>query len=144
MTKGYVISFEPAEGTKLSRGDQVHLVISLGPEKKKVTMSSLVEQTLEDAKATLAGLNLKEGSIVEETNDKPAGIVFYQSIPAGVEVEEGTAVSLKVSKGPDVPPGNSGPSDTPRLHPSCIQKRSPLPCPPIRKASGCAWKWTEW
>jgi len=99
ITKNYVISSDPAVGAQLSQGDEVTLVVSLGPVVNKVTVLSFVDQTIDEARETLKTLNLTEGSVIPIESDKPAGTIIYQSIPAGSEVDEGTPISFQVSKG---------------------------------------------
>lgn len=110
ITKGFVISYTPLEGTSMRPGEEVHLVVSLGPEVKSVTVPSFVGQSLDDARKLLGDLNLKEGSSVfEVTSDKPVGTVIYQSVPAGSKVDEGSTISFQVSKGS----GSSGDGTSP-------------------------------
>ena len=110
ITKGYVISYTPLEGTSMRPGEEVHLVVSLGPEVKSVAVPSFVGQSLDDARKLLGDLNLKEGSSVfEVTSDKPVGTVIYQSVPAGSKVDEGSTISFQVSKGS----GSSGDGTSP-------------------------------
>lgn len=131
VTKGYVISFTPPEDTQLTPGDEVKLVISLGPETKSVMVISFLGQTLEEARELLKKSNLTEGTIVPEASDKPEGTVIYQSIPADTEVSEGTAISFKVSKGPDTPAGDpsASPDVTPSTQPVMYTKKITVTLP---------------
>ncbi|MDY3015141.1 MAG: Stk1 family PASTA domain-containing Ser/Thr kinase [Evtepia sp.] len=104
VEKDKVISYTPAKGTKMLPGDTVQLVVSSGPEVKEVTVPSLTGQSLNKARDMLAAAKLKVGSIVEVASNEPAGQVVYQSVAAGSTVEEGTAIALNVSKGPEAPP----------------------------------------
>ncbi len=100
ITENYVVSFAPAEGTELKRGDTVTMIVSKGPETVYVTMPSLLGQTEEQAKAQLLALNLRVGNTLSTESERPAGIVIDQSIRATAEIPEGTAVDLTVSLGP--------------------------------------------
>lgn len=104
-----VISYTPPKGTELYPGDQVHLVISKGPESKKVIVPSVTGQSIDQARRMLEDLGLKVGSTEEIASDKAKGIVVYQSIAPNTEVEEGTAITLHYSKGPDSKPISSQP-----------------------------------
>lgn len=104
-----VISYTPPKGTELYPGDQVHLVISKGPESKKVIVPSVTGQSIDQARRMLEDLGLKVGSTEEIASDKTKGIVVYQSIAPNTEVEEGTAITLHYSKGPDSKPISSQP-----------------------------------
>ena len=111
ITKGYVIESLPLEGVQMSPGDEVRLIVSQGPEVKKVTVLSFIDQTLEEAqKIIIQDLNLTLGTVTEVFSEKPAGVVVYQSIPAGTEVDAGSTITLQVSKGPE-----SAPTPTPEV-----------------------------
>ena len=91
------------EGTSLT------LQVSKGPEKQeepqteKTVVPTVTGQSLESARSLLSGAELHVSSVSEVESDAPAGQVVYQSIPAGTSVDEGTGVSLQVSKGPAEP-----------------------------------------
>ena len=104
-----VISYTPPKGTELYPGDQVHLVVSKGPESKKVIVPSVTGQSIDQARRMLEDLGLKVGNTEEIASDKAKGIVVYQSIAPNTEVEEGTAITLHYSKGPDSKPISSQP-----------------------------------
>lgn len=98
-----VISYSPSKGSEVYPGDKVHLVVSKGPESKKVIVPSVTGQSIEKARQMLEDLGLKVGSVEEIASDKDKGIVVYQSIAPNTEVEEGTSLTLHYSKGPDAP-----------------------------------------
>ncbi|MDO4516923.1 MAG: Stk1 family PASTA domain-containing Ser/Thr kinase [Bacillota bacterium] len=104
-----VISYSPAKGTALYPGDQVHLVISKGPKSQTVIVPSVTGQSIDQARRMLENLGLKVGSTEEIASEKDKGIVVYQSIAPNTEVEEGTAVTLHYSKGPESKPISSQP-----------------------------------
>ncbi|MCF0123144.1 MAG: Stk1 family PASTA domain-containing Ser/Thr kinase [Ruminiclostridium sp.] len=104
-----VISYSPPKGTEIFPGDKVHLVLSKGPEKKKVIVPSVVGQSIDQARRMLEDLGLKVGSTEEIASEKAKGTVVYQSVAANTEVEEGTAVTLHYSKGDDPKPISSQP-----------------------------------
>ena len=103
IAEGNVISSSPEAGAPVLPGDSVHLVISLGEEIKTVRMPNVTGQTLESARVTLTSQGLTIAGVTEVTNDRPQGQVIFQSIPEGTEVEEGTSLTLQVSKGPAEP-----------------------------------------
>ena len=109
VEKDWVISYTPPEGTELYPGDQVHLVISKGPESMPVVVPSVTGQSLEKAKKMLEDLGLTVAGTEEVASDQPAGTVVYQSIAPSTEVEKGTAVTLHYSKGPESKPITSKP-----------------------------------
>lgn len=105
---GRVISSNPAKGTKLKPGDTIHLAVSTGPESKSVVVPPVVGQSLDSARAMLAAVKLTIASVVEVESNEPEGDVTYQSIAAGTEVDEGSSITLNVSKGPKQSPERTG------------------------------------
>ncbi len=113
----HIISFTPYEKTPLSRGTEIHMVVSKGPEKKPFPMPDLREMPKEQALSTIQMHNLVpgrvEGAEVEVYHDTiPAGHVVSQYPAPETEVTEGTEVNLQISQGPDPatqPPEPSGP-----------------------------------
>ncbi len=99
IEEGRVISSNPAKGVQLKPGDTIHLVVSTGPESKSVVVPPVVGQSLDSARAMLSAVNLTIANIVEVESDEAKGLVTYQSIAAGTEVDEGSSITLNVSKG---------------------------------------------
>lgn len=99
ITENYVIRTTPAEGTVVVPGDDILVVISSGPAVKPVTMLPVVGQMVDDAKKTLEEDLHLSVKVVTMDSDKPEGLVLYQSIASGTEVDEGTTVTLQVSNG---------------------------------------------
>lgn len=140
VAKGYVIVSTPAEGTNLVPGDIVHLIVSTGPEEKKVTVISFVDDDIETAKKKIRELNLVVGEIKYEADMSMPGIVLGQSIKAGTEVAEGSFIDLVVSKGPDEefptgepsvspPPESETPQPSPSNEPTDIPAVDPIVTP---------------
>ena len=101
VASGNVISSSPVAGDPILPGDSVHLVVSQGVQVKTVRVPSVIGQSLEGARVTLTSHGLTIAGVTEVTNDRPQGQVIYQSVAANTEVEEGTSVTLQVSKGPE-------------------------------------------
>lgn len=112
ITKGYVISYNPPEGTQLSPGEEVSLVVSSGPKAKQVTVLPFEGQSIDNVREQLKTLNLKESGSVEIDSEQPAGTVVHQSIASGTEVDEGTVISFQISR------GSGGGSEEPGVSPS--------------------------
>ena len=111
VTKDYIISQNPEEGTALKAGDEVTLVVSTGPDLEPITMIDLRGQTLEKAKEWLEKMDLILGAPVEVYDDvQPAGYVVSQDKEPRTEVLPKTIVNLTVSKGPDP---NAGATESP-------------------------------
>ena len=101
VEEGKVISSDPKAGEKVSPGDTVKLVISSGPDTKPITVPTLTGISLENARSLASGVGLRISNVTEIYSKQPAGQVIYQSIPANTTVEEGTTITLQVSKGPE-------------------------------------------
>ena len=98
----HVISFTPLEGVVLKPGDEVQMILSLGPEALKLDMPTLVGLTQEQAESKITMRHLEIGDIDQEYSESiPAGTVMDQYPAAGTQVSEGTKVNLQISLGPD-------------------------------------------
>ena len=96
VEQGRVIKTNPSGGTNAPYGDRIVLVVSSGPA--KVDVPSVVGLTQSSAQNALEARGLGV-SVAEEESDKPKGEVLRQSPPGGSSVDEGTTVTLTVSKG---------------------------------------------
>lgn len=96
------IRTDPAAGTSVKKGESVVLYMSKGKEKKTISMPQVVGYSLEDAISILEQNKLVYGGYTEEYNDSvAAGKVISSSVSFGQDVEEGTTITLVVSKGPE-------------------------------------------
>ncbi len=123
VTRDYVIRSEPAEGFTLEPGQEVKIVISLGPEKTPVTVPVFIDTSVDWAIEQAGKLNLVVNVVEKEDTEHEKGTVIYQSIPANTEVEEGTTITLHISSGPtddEDPTGDptDDPTDDPDVSPS--------------------------
>ena len=110
IPEGCVISTIPEEGTVLSEGQQVILVMSLGKEETPMVMPNLIGMDEEMAKKTITDMGLVVGQVQPSPSDEQeAGKVWYQSVAVNASVTEGTTVDIFVSTGPS---GGSGSGDT--------------------------------
>ena len=110
IPEGCVISTIPEEGTVLSEGQQVILVMSLGKEETPMVMPNLIGMDEETAKKTITDMGLVVGQVQPSPSDEQeAGKVWYQSVAVNASVTEGTTVDIFVSTGPS---GGSGSGDT--------------------------------
>jgi serine/threonine-protein kinase len=113
IVKDNVIRTDPPAGSSLAEGEGVTLYVSNGPDVVKVPMPDLIGRNSDDAKKAIEDAKLVVGDIQEAKSQKPKGEVIYQSVQAGIEVDEGTSISLQISSGPadtvsPSPTGNSG------------------------------------
>lgn len=97
---GLVISQTPDGAAKAAKGSTVTIVISKGKEVKVATVPDLKKKTVTEAEAALSEVKLKLGNVTQEYSDSiPEGKVITQSIAAGTEVKEETAIDITISKG---------------------------------------------
>lgn len=95
-----VIRQTPKAGSEVKEGTKIDYVVSKGTDTKYQNIPSLIGINIDDAKRNITNNGFKVGKITYEYNEDVAeNIVFWQSYPAGTEVEENTAIDLKVSKG---------------------------------------------
>ena len=99
VAKDVVISTKPAAGDKVRKGGTVTVVVSRGPQLFAVPKLAGLKQ--EDAEKLLAKTSLVVGEVSRSYDDKVAsGVVISSDPDPGAKLRRGTAVSLKVSKGP--------------------------------------------
>lgn len=104
VEKNYVISQDIEAGSKVKRGSTITIVYSIGEESVIVNMPSVIGLPEEDALVTLGekGIVIEPSNIIEEYNDQyDAGVVFYQSVSAGFDIDVTTPITIKVSLGPE-------------------------------------------
>jgi serine/threonine-protein kinase len=97
VEEGLVFSQEPTEGTRVDKETVIFIDVSSG--KPRVTIPSVVGQSVEDAVAELTRAGL-DARVVEVNSDREEGTVTGQQPNAGLVVVEGTQVRINVSKGP--------------------------------------------
>jgi serine/threonine-protein kinase len=93
----YVIRQSPKPGAKLNKGNEVTIYSSAGPP--QVTVPNVTGESIEDAVQRLADAKLK-WKITHVDSDEDVGTVVEQSPTEGASVDQGSKVTLKVSKGP--------------------------------------------
>ncbi len=96
IEEGKVIDQNPEEGTRVEQGSTVTITVSTGP--KEVEVPRIVGLTYEDAVDALNDVNL-DPRRVDVFSQKPVGQVTAQDPGAGEQVDEGTEVEVRVSKG---------------------------------------------
>ncbi len=100
VAAGLVISSDPSEGTRVLRGEEVQLVISLGPE--RFDMPEVVGSPIAEARSALTSVNLVVGELDESWSDEVAtGVVISASEEPGTQLKRDTPIDLTVSKGPE-------------------------------------------
>ena len=97
-----VIKQEPEAGASITAKSRIILTISKGDEDTDVTVPNVVNDTLEDAKASLTAVGLTVGKVSYAASDKVAeGKVITQTVAANKSVPSGSVVNLVVSSGAD-------------------------------------------
>jgi len=95
--RGQVIAQSPRAGTQVAPGTAVSLVLSDGPG--TVTVPSLVDLLVPEARGKLEGVGLVLGAVTERDDPKPKGAVLAQIPARGKVVPPGTKVDVVVSTG---------------------------------------------
>ncbi len=106
IPEGFVVSTKPGEGASLKNGDIVTIFVSMGKEFKTVRIPDLTNYPQANAQDILTEYKLLFNIYEDFSSTVPAGYVITQSPAANTEVEEGSTVTLTISKGPktvDVP-----------------------------------------
>ncbi|MCF6466427.1 Stk1 family PASTA domain-containing Ser/Thr kinase [Clostridium sp. Cult2] len=100
-----VISQSPDPYSEVEEGTKVKIVVSQGPEKKVVVMPKLIGLSEKEARNAIIAYGLVLDTITPEANDEyEKGLVFWQSIEPGTEIENNTAVDIYISTGPKEEP----------------------------------------
>ncbi|PKM85322.1 MAG: serine/threonine-protein kinase [Firmicutes bacterium HGW-Firmicutes-11] len=100
--EGQIVSQDPLAEMIVKTGKTITVNVSKGVEAG--TIPNVIGKTQGDAVFLLESNGYTRGGVSEENSDMPVGIVIRQSPTAGTEAEEGTSVSLVVSKGPAAVP----------------------------------------
>lgn len=98
VDEGEIMDQSISDGTKVSEGTTITLTISLGKEDVKVKVQDFTGMSKSDAQdlAKQFGLVLRP---VEQYSDYAEGLIYDQNIAEGTEVEEGTVITVYISKG---------------------------------------------
>ena len=97
--KGTVLSQDPNAGEEVEKGTAINVVVSDG-SKAKATVPYLVGKSINDAQSALSKAGLSLGSISYEYSSTYAeGEVIWQQYDANAQLDKGTSVRIRVSKG---------------------------------------------
>ncbi|MCB6364677.1 Stk1 family PASTA domain-containing Ser/Thr kinase [Intestinibacillus massiliensis] len=112
VEKDKVIRTEPAEGTKLKRGETLTVIVSSGKDENAMgVMINVVGAPKDDAVKALDALEIKS-EIHIVASDKTKDLVVSQSVDAGETVSKDKTVILEVSSGVAAPEtGGDEPTD---------------------------------
>jgi serine/threonine-protein kinase len=97
--KGIVLSQDPSAGSEVEKGTAINVVVSDG-SKAKASMPYLVGKSVSEASSALSNAGLSMGSIsYEYSNTYAEGEVIWQQYDANAQLDKGTSVRVRVSKG---------------------------------------------
>ena len=96
VKRDFAIRTVPGEGTEVTKGTRVRLLVSQGPE--QVTVPDVTGLTRDSAEARLRDEGL-EVAVDEQESDEPEGDVISQSPAGGSRVTRGETVTITVSTG---------------------------------------------
>ncbi|WP_338752003.1 Stk1 family PASTA domain-containing Ser/Thr kinase [Janibacter alittae] len=100
VAAGSAITSNPPPETELTKGEDVTVVFSKGPERYEVP--ELAGTTPEEAKAALAERNLALGDATKQWHESvAAGEIISTAPTAGTELKRDEQVAVVVSKGPE-------------------------------------------
>jgi eukaryotic-like serine/threonine-protein kinase len=96
VREGFAIRTFPGEGTEVTRGTRVRLIVSQGPE--QVAVPEVIGLSRDSAEARLRDEGFG-GAVEEQESDEPEGDVIAQSPEGGARVARGETVTITVSTG---------------------------------------------
>ena len=100
--KGVIMSQEPEGGTEVKKGADIWITISMGAEPEVKVMDDYVGFRQEEVKSALTGQGFQPLFSDEPSDKYPVGVIVRTDPEAGTELEEGQAIKIFVSSGPDV------------------------------------------
>lgn len=101
VEKGKVIETIPKAGTSAKEGDKITVVVSSGPEEKKVKVPELLGLGEAEAIKNLRDAGFEVKVVYEDNDSVEKGKVITQSAQ-NTELPEGSKITITVSKGPKV------------------------------------------
>jgi hypothetical protein len=97
---GRIIRQSPDAGGRVQEGTAVDLVVNIG--RREVSVPDVTGTRIDRAQSLLEADDLTLGEVEEFFHaTEPAGIVYEQEPAPGTRVDEGTAIDLSLSKGPE-------------------------------------------
>lgn len=99
--KDKIIRQDPPPGTRIEKGKEVRVVVSLG--ERQVEVPDLIGKSELEAGQILGELGLRIGEVSYEYSDKiPEDMIMKQVPSPGTRVSRGTAVDIVISRGVEV------------------------------------------
>ena len=100
--KGIIIRQEPAPGSKVKKGSDLRITVSLGEEPEVKIMDDYIGYAQEGVIAALDGQGFKPIVKSEASDLYNEGEIIRTDPVAGTELEEGQTIKIWVSTGPDI------------------------------------------
>lgn len=100
---GTILSQTPAAGTVAEKGERINIVVSDGKGEKEGVVPMLIGIEINSAKKQINDAGFKVGIITyDESEIYAEGYVMWQEHAANTNINQGTTINVKVSKGPPV------------------------------------------
>ena len=99
--KGQIMAQEPAGGSRVTKGTEIVITVSLGEEPAVKVMENLVGVSMEEAKSYLSGQGFVPLIRQEASDTVEAGKVIRTDPESGVQLTDGQTISVWVSTGPE-------------------------------------------
>ena len=100
--KGVIMSQEPAGDTEVKKGADIWITISMGAEPEVKIMDDYIGFRQEEVKSALTGQGFQPLFSDEPSDEYPEGVIIRTDPVEGTELEEGQAIKIYVSSGPDI------------------------------------------
>lgn len=130
VPNGMVLRQDPAPNTILTEGDTVTIIVSKGPEFVTTLVPDLLGKPEAEALALLEAAQLEWGDPTYIEQEGTPGLVVYQSVAAGTEVEAGTSITYQLSKEPEVIEPDPVIDPDPAVDPNPVTPVDPTPPQP--------------
>ena len=99
--KGQIMAQEPAGGSKVTKGTEIVITVSLGEEPAEKVMEDLTDVTKAEAESFLQGQGFRTLIRQEASDTVEEGKVIRTDPAKGTKLTEGQTVSIWVSTGPE-------------------------------------------
>lgn len=103
VESGKIITQDPAVNSQVEVGSTIAYTISMGKQKKYITVPGVVGLDEVSAVGSLEGRGLYVSIEYESTTSASQGEVIRQSISGGTEVAEGSSITIYVAVSPNPP-----------------------------------------
>ena len=99
--KGQIINQEPAKDSKVFKGTELYITISMGKEPAVKVMENLIGVPIENAQSYMDGQKLETLIHMEASEEFAEGLVIRTDPAAGVTLKENPIIHIYVSAGPE-------------------------------------------